>query len=571
MLVNLHVRNLALIEEADVDFTRGLNVITGETGAGKSLLLGSVNIALGGKFTKEMLRREAESAMVELVFHTDDETILKELDEMGYPASDNQIIISRKLTGSRVISRVNGETCTSAMLKDIAGLFINIHGQRENMTLLKAEKQLRMLDFYAKEELDALLISCENAYKDFRDKEKEVERFDMDEEARLREVSRLEYEINEIDEAALYEGKEAELAKKFILMSNSRKIVETLSRIHEYTGYDSGAGELISRAVREMADISGYDDALTETETLLNDIEALLSDANRQAASYLQDFSFSDQEYAETEERLDLIRRLESKYGKTEAKVLEYARKAKERLEFLSGYESAKKEAEAELLKAEKTLDMAGGKLSEMRKKCALNFCREVKKEMAELNFANNAFEIEFSKSTSYRRDGYDNIQIMISANPGEPVMELSKAASGGELSRIMLAIRTVLADSDNIGTVIFDEIDAGISGRTAQMVSEKMARIAKERQVLCVTHLAQIAAMADTHFLIEKTVEAETAKTKIRLLSKEEESDELARILGGTKLTETVYNNAKEMKQLANEVKENLRTTDRPEETSRC
>ncbi|MGI6041655.1 MAG: DNA repair protein RecN [Candidatus Alectryocaccobium sp.] len=559
MLTELHVKNIALIEEVDLFFENGLNVITGETGAGKSLLMGAVDITLGGKFSPDMIRSGADSALVELVFTTDDEEVISKLREKGYDIEDGEIIISRKLTNGRTVSRINGESCTAAILKETAGQLINIHGQRENQILLKNDRQLGMLDSYAGKELTGLKEDVSRHYDEYKKALDEYNKFTMDEEARLRERSMLEYEIKEIEEAALKEGDEEELEKQYRIMKNSRNIVEALGNVHEYTGYDNGAGDLIGRALKEIETVSGYDEVLKDIEASIADVESILDDINRQAAAYLEEFTFSEQEFMDVEARLDKIRGIEAKFGADVEKVNKYKDEACERLAFLENYDTDRLKAAEELKNSESRLKEACEALSGKRKTAAKAFAEDIKKQLKELNFAETKLEIAFKKTDSYRRNGTDDIDILISANPGEPVRELSRVASGGELSRIMLAIRNILADEENTGTLIFDEIDTGISGRTAQKVSEKMASIARGHQILCVTHLAQIAAMADSHYLIEKSVDAGKTTTNVRRLAKTEETEELARILGGAVITDAVRQNANEMKKLADEYKEKI------------
>lgn len=559
MLTELHVKNIALIEEVDLFFENGLNVITGETGAGKSLLMGAVDITLGGKFSPDMIRSGADSALVELVFTTDDEEVISKLREKGYDIEDGEIIISRKLTNGRTVSRINGESCTAAILKETAGQLINIHGQRENQILLKNDRQLGMLDSYAGKELTGLKEDVSRHYDEYKKALDEYNKFTMDEEARLREKSMLEYEIKEIEEAALKEGEEEELEKQYRIMKNSRNIVEALGNVHEYTGYDNGAGDLIGRALKEIETVSGYDEVLKDIEASIADVESILDDINRQAAAYLEEFTFSEQEFMDVEARLDKIRGIEAKFGADVEKVNKYKDEACERLAFLESYDTDRLKAAEELKNSESRLKEACEALSVKRKTAAKAFAEDIKKQLKELNFAETKLEIAFKKTDSYRRNGTDDIDILISANPGEPVRELSRVASGGEISRIMLAIRNILADEENTGTLIFDEIDTGISGRTAQKVSEKMASIARGHQILCVTHLAQIAAMADSHYLIEKSVDAGKTITNVRRLAKTEETEELARILGGAVITDAVRQNANEMKKLADEYKEKI------------
>lgn len=560
MLLNLHVKNMALIKEIDIDFKEGLNVITGETGAGKSLLLGSVDLALGGKFSRDMLRKEADSALVELVFSVEDTLTLKRLEELGYPAENGEIIISRKISDGRASAKINGETCPASMLRRIAEALINVHGQRENQTLLRTDRQLELLDEYGKKDNAGLLDEVKESYAAYEAAKNALSEYNMDEEKRLRELSMLEYEINEIEEADIEDTEEEELEKKYRRMMNSRKIVEAVREVYNRTGYDGGAGELTGQAVKEIESVSELDDELKGIAQALNDVEAILGDINRQASSYLEDFTFSEREFEEVQSRLDKIRSMQSKYGATVEKINEYLKSAEERRDFLLNYDEEKKEAESEYEEAERRLNEKCGALSEGRRKCADKLSKELAEQMQELNFAQALIEIEFTRANTYRSNGFDDVEILISTNPGEPVKPLAKIASGGELSRIMLAVKNIIADEENTETLIFDEIDSGISGRTAQKVSEKMASIAFGHQILCVTHLAQIAAMADRHFVIEKRVSEGETVTEVRRLDEKEEVDELARILGGSQISDAARANAKEMKLYAAEYKNGLR-----------
>ena len=559
MLINLHVKNMALIKELDISFGEGLNVITGETGAGKSLLLGSVALALGGKFSKDMVRNGEDSAIAELLFEGRNNCAAATLDDLDIDEDDGQILISRKISDGRATARVNGRACTASMLKEIGERLINVHGQRDNQQLLKPERQLRLLDVYGKKQVSGLLEAVSEAYTKYKACEKALEEYSLDEEKRLREISMLEYEINEIEEADLKEGEEEELEKQYRLINNSKNIIETLGEVHNLVGYDSGAAELVGRAVGEADSVSEYDDELKSIAGALADAEAVLSDVNMQISSYLDGFTFSEQEFEDIRQRLDCIRSVQAKYGSTVKKTNEYLKNAAARLEFLQNYETEKKKAEKDYDDARCDLEKKCAELSKKRQAVSKELAGELCDQLKELNFKQAVIETKFTRASSYRNDGFDDIEFLISTNPGEPVKPLAKTASGGELSRIMLAVKNIIADEENTETLIFDEIDSGISGRTAQKVSEKMASIASGRQILCVTHLAQIAAMADRHFVIEKDADDNETVTRVRELNRDEQIEELARILGGAKITDAVLANAREMKESAEEFKENL------------
>jgi DNA repair protein RecN (Recombination protein N) len=552
MLTNLHVKNLALIDEADVEFGPGLNILTGETGAGKSILMGSVNLALGKKMAKEMIREGEDSCLVELVFQVENPLIRERLREMDAETENGQLIISRRIRDGRSVSRINGETCTAAQIRKIAGLLLDIHGQHEHQSLLYPGRQLEILDAFGREEIAPLAEAVSLAYREYRKLRRELDGYGMDEGERAREAAFLEFEIAEIEEAGLREDEEEELERRYRRMANSRKIAETLTQVHRLTGYEQGAGDLTGRAVRELSEVSALDEELQAMADALADADSLLNDFNRSVSAFLSDFTFSQEEFYETEKRLDLLNHLKSKYGRTVADVLAYLEQQKEKLEKLRNFEEEKAGLEAQLRAAEEKLEKAADALSEKRKKYGAELSERILEGLRDLNFQEVAFRIDFRKAKRCSADGYDEIEFLISTNPGEPVRPLAKVVSGGELSRIMLAIKALLADRDDTETLIFDEIDTGISGRTAQKVSEKMAAIGRSRQVICITHLAQIAAMADTHFEIRKEVENQETVTKIRQLSGEESVEELARILGGAEITRAVYENAREMKELA-------------------
>ncbi len=559
MLINLHVKNLALIEEADVEFGPGLNILTGETGAGKSILLGSINLALGKKMTKEMIRDGADSALVELLFQIENEAVRSRLKEMEIELPEGQLIITRKLSGGRSISRINGESCTMARLKEVSSMLLDIHGQHDHQSLLYKEKQLEILDSYGKQQLRESLAETEAEWNTYRKLKKELEEYKLGEEERLRELSFLEYEINEIDEAQLRPGEEEELESRYRRMNNSRSIVQTLGTVYQLTGAGEGAGELCSRAAKELGSIAGLDPDLKGLQDTLMDVDAILAEFNRDVSRYLEDFTFSEKEFYETENRLDLINHLKSKFGATTGEILRAREQKQKRLEILRNYEEIRQQQEKKLKEAQARLEQASEVLSQKRKSCAEKLTEEIIAGLKDLNFLDVQFEIAFVRTAEYGRKGYDAVEFRISTNPGEAIRPLDRVVSGGELSRIMLAIRTILADQDDTETLIFDEIDTGISGRTAQKVSEKMAAIGEKHQVLCITHLAQIAAMADRHFEIRKQVEDRETVTRIYPLSRQESVRELARILGGAQITSAVEHTAGEMKELADRTKQEI------------
>lgn len=551
MLQNLHVKNLALIDETEVEFGPGLNILSGETGAGKSIIIGSINLALGEKVQKEMLRDNGESALVELIFFVEDADTIEAIRALDIEMEDDTVILSRKITGGRAIGRINGEAVSASKMKAVASLLIDIHGQHEHQSLLSKKKHLEILDTFAKEALGDKKEKLAQCYQEYRKLKDELEHANLDGEERARELSFLEYEVKEIEEAQLTVGEDEELEAVFRKYSNGKKIMDAVGTANAATSEDDeSASERIGRALRELASVSGYDERVKEMEEQLTEIDNLLSDFNHELASYLSDEEFDEETFYETEKRLDLINHLKSKYGNTIADILKYGEEKAERITVLNDYDAYLAGLQKNVSEKEKQLEQLSKKISDIRKKESKKLTESIKNALLDLNFLDVQFTMEFAE-TDYTANGIDDAQFLISTNPGEPVKPLGKVASGGELSRIMLAIKTVMA-SDKIGTLIFDEIDSGISGRTAQMVSEKMNVLGKSHQIICITHLPQIAAMADSHFLIEKSVENQATVSKIHKLTDEESVEELARMLGGVEITDTVLENAREMKQMA-------------------
>ncbi len=551
MLQNLHVKNLALIDETEVEFGPGLNILSGETGAGKSIIIGSINLALGEKVQKEMLRDNGESALVELIFFVEDADTIEAIRALDIEMEDDTVILSRKITGGRAIGRINGEAVSASKMKAVASLLIDIHGQHEHQSLLSKKKHLEILDTFAKEALGDKKEKLAQCYQEYRKLKDELEHANLDGEERARELSFLEYEVKEIEEAQLTVGEDEELEAVFRKYSNGKKIMDAVGAANAATSEDDeSASERIGRALRELASVSGYDERVKEMEEQLTEIDNLLSDFNHELASYLSDEEFDEETFYETEKRLDLINHLKSKYGNTIADILKYGEEKAERIMVLNDYDAYLARLQKNVSEKEKQLEQLSKKISDIRKKESKKLTGSIKNALLDLNFLDVQFTMEFAE-TDYTANGIDDAQFLISTNPGEPVKPLGKVASGGELSRIMLAIKTVMA-SDKIGTLIFDEIDSGISGRTAQMVSEKMNVLGKSHQIICITHLPQIAAMADSHFLIEKSVENQATVSKIHKLTDEESVEELARMLGGVEITDTVLENAREMKQMA-------------------
>ena len=552
MLENLHVKNLALIEEEDITFLEGLHVLSGETGAGKSMILGALDLALGGKVSKEMLRDNGKEGLVEVVFTVTTQTQRDRLAELEIEAYDDQVILSRKITENRSVAKINGEMVPAVRMKQVGDIFLDIHGQHDHQSLLHKRKHMELLDEYAKERVMPYKESMKQKYQAFMAKQREWDEADLDDAKREREMLFLAHEIQEITEARLQEGEDERLEQEYRRLSNSKKIMESLGEAYRQTSSSQGASEQIGRAIREMNQVSIYDDMLQPMLDSLNDIDSLLSDFNRDLSQYMTEAEFDEQVFLEVSDRLNVINRLKDKYGATIPEIMQTCTQKQERLEKLQSFEQYLAGLKQELETSRQAAYEQAAQLSAVRKTCGEELVRQVEMALTDLNFLDVAFTMEFRELDHVTAEGFDDAEFMIRTNPGEPLRPLKDIASGGELSRIMLAIKTVLAEHDDIDTLIFDEIDAGISGRTAQAVSEKLSVVAKTHQVICITHLPQIAAMADQHYLIEKEVRGEETISTIQSLSYHDSVKELARMLGGAQITQAVYDNAKEMKDLA-------------------
>ncbi len=556
MLVGLHVKNLALVEEAEVTFGEGLNILSGETGTGKSIIIGSINLALGGKVPKGMLRERTGYALVELTFRVESQSQLKRLEAMDIYPENGEVVMSRKITATRNVGKINSETVSAACMKKVASLLIDIHGQHEHQSLLHKSKHLEILDEFAKEQLQEKKECLRQRFKAYQSLQEERDHAMQEGEGRERELSFLEYEIQEIAEAGLALGEDEELEASYRKMANSHKIMEAAGLAYEMTGEDGSATDQIGRALHELQSVASYDPKLEGLCSQLEEIDNLLNDFNRELSGYLSDEEFDEESFFEVEKRLDLVNHLKGKFGGSIDAVLKAKEEKELRYSRLKDYEAYMAQLESRMAQAEKDLQEISAETSQIRKKYAQSLAEEVKAALGDLNFLDVDFVVEFRRARHYSANGVDEAEFLISTNPGEPLKPLGRVASGGELSRIMLAIKTILAESDQVDTLIFDEIDAGISGRTAQMVAEKMNALGRTHQIICITHLPQIAAMADSHFLISKNVVDQTTISKIQLLGEQESVTELGRMLGGVKITDKVMESAREMKDLAYSVK---------------
>lgn len=555
MLQNLHVKNMALIDEVEIELQSGLNILTGETGAGKSIIIDSIGFALGEKADKNLVRNPDEASLVELTFVEENETILHALSEAQIEVEDGVIILSRKISNGRTIAKINGESVPASKLKEIASLLIDIHGQHEHQSLLHASKHLNFLDEFAKNEIGTLKDELAKAYTSYRQIQKELEEGSLDQESRARELSLLEYELHEIESANLKTGEDEELETEYRKIGNSKKIIEALQEVSQLMG-ERGAADAVARSVRELMSVSTLDEDMGSLCDQISDIEQLISDFGRDLSGYIDALEYDEERVSFVETRLDELNHLKAKYGTSIDAVIASMQERQQRIDKLLNYAEYEQNLKAEYEKARQELEGLCQRLSDIRHAAGEQFKQQMIAALSDLNFLDVRFDLDFQRLDHFTGDGFESMEFLISTNPGAPLRKLKDIASGGELSRIMLAFKSILASQDEIDTLIFDEIDTGISGRTAQMVSEKMNVIAKNHQVICITHLPQIAAMADAHFFIEKNVIDNSTVTDIHLLDQEESIAELGRMLGGVEVTETVLQSAREMKELAGKKK---------------
>ena len=552
MLDRLMVKDLALIEKSVVEFGPGLNILTGETGAGKSILLGSIQLALGQKANKDMIRHGSEQALIELSFSLGEEkeAELKELEE-DLEIEEGSLIVRRKISEKKSENRVNDLSVTLAKLREISGELLDLHGQHEHHSLLKEGAHLAILDSFMTRRGGSVLSEVKEAYENYREKKKKLEAYSLPEEERKRELDFLQFELEELSSANLKPGEEEQLSKDYAVYENRDRLKSLLLRVQE---------ELADRdfhgPVKNLEEAVTFDESLKNVLDTAYELEAVGEDCLRAVEHYLDHSEMDEEKFFLLGERLDTIRSLMMKYGGTEEKALEALSQKEERLRFLTDYEKEKALMEEALARSEEELREKAERLSLERKKTAKELEERIQQEMQELGFLDTRFTFRFEKKKEISEKGFDEVESYVSLNPGEPLRPLREVGSGGELSRIMLSIKTVLADTDAVPTLIFDEIDTGISGRTAEKVGEKLEKIAKNHQVILITHLPQIAAKADRHFLIEKNVQEGKTKTEIHALNEEASVKELARLLGGEELTEAALQNARSLKAKAKEKK---------------
>ena len=560
MLSLLHIENIALIQSADIRFEPGFNVLTGETGAGKSIVIDSIGAVLGERTSRELIRTGAKSALVTAVFTQ--VPPLPWLEENGFPTGEEELLLQRELQGDgRNVCRIDGKLVTVAQLRELGRQLLNIHGQHDGQQLLDPASHLGYLDQFGG--CQPLLESYQEAYRKWHDIRREMDKLQMDEAERSRRVDTLNYQIQELERAQLKTGEDEELSARRTLLRSAGKLMEAVQSAEFALSGDEdrdGACSLIAQAEGEVQGVSSISPELGELSEKLTALRCAADDAADTLRDLSRSFDFSPGELDQVEERLDLLYRLRKKYGPTVEDMLAYLDRCRKELDQIQYADDTLARLEKDLKKAQKEAARRGESLSQARREAAGALQARVQEELRQLDMPKVQFQTEFTPKggeAGMDETGLDEVQFLMSANLGEALKPIQKVASGGELARIMLALKNVLAEGDQIGTLVFDEVDTGVSGRAAQKVAEKMAQVARGKQVLCVTHLPQIAAMADTHFSVQKGEREGRTYTRLERLDRSRRREELARLIGGASITPSLLESAEELLRQAEQQKQ--------------
>ena len=554
MLEHLHIKNVALIRESEISFGEGLNILTGETGAGKSMVIDSLQFALGGRAGKDFLRRGEKQASVEALFAVDTKALREKLEENGIePEEDGSVLITRTLSETgKSVCRVNGSTVTVGMLKEIAEDLIDIYGQHEHQSLLNPSKHIRLLDRFCGAGFGDAMEEYKRSWHALKELEKQLDALMGDESQREQRMDILSFQKEELEAGELRLGEEEELLEQKKRLGSMEKLMhltgESIALLYDGNRDMPSACDQLGDALAKLQEAAEYDNSLQSFVDALADAYAAVEDAARELKREADRQEADPETLEEIEERLQLIYKLKRKYGGSVEAALAFYDKVVEELDFLSNSSEIVAELMAEKEKELKKLTQAADTLTARRKATAEQVAEQIEAALQDMEMKNARFHIQIDEKADWGADGKDKVEFLISANAGESLKPLAKIASGGEMSRVMLALKTVLVDADEIGTFIFDEIDTGVSGRTARKVGEKMRFLGGKRQILCITHLPQIAAMADSHFLIEKESNGEETTTKVTPLEGEGSVLEVARLMGGSDVTEATLAAAREL-----------------------
>lgn len=556
MILELYMKNCALVEELRLNIDENLNILTGETGSGKSIIIDALGLCLGEKYDRSFLRKGTDKGLVEVVFYSRNSNLEKVLQENDLELDeDNLLVITRIIyADGKSVARVNGRTVKMGVLKQIASTLIDVHGQHQTQALFNKETHIEFLDLFGELELEEFKYDYKDIYAKYSEVKKALNILteNKDDMQIQREIDLLKFQINEIESANLSKDEYDDLLKQRDVYRNSEKIYSNLNLSYQNL-YDGSvnAVDLIGNAVRELSAISEYDKSLSDYNNEIERIMYELQDISRDIRNYKENINFEPYELEQIEIRVDEINNLRRKYGDSIEEILEYYNNTKSRLDEILNRDEKVEELKSEILKLEKTLSVKAQALTNARKNVATKLEEALLVELKSLNMKNVIFKVNFEESI-FTSNGKDDVEFMISFNLGEDIKPIYKVASGGEMSRFMLAFKTILSDIDQIDTLVFDEIDTGISGIAAQIVGEKLSNIGKKKQVICITHLPQIAANADTHYCIEKSTSNERTFTTIRKLNYEQQKDEIARLIAGSNITEKTMEHATEIIELA-------------------
>lgn len=571
MLFELMIEDFALIEKLNVNFHQGLNILTGETGAGKSIIIDAVNLAIGERADKGLIRTGKDKALIQVVFYSKNPKVMEILQSNGINYyEDGLIILTREIYSSgRSSSRINDKLVTATLIKEISKYLIDIHGQHSHQSLLYSENHIDIVDMFEGEEIFKLLKIYQKKYSEFKEIKEKIKVLSESDSEKERKKDMLIFQINEIDEANLTINEDENLFSQQKILANSEKIYHTMASAYESLNNgmnNTSITDSLANIVGDFSHINGFDNKINDIYEVLQDILYRLQDIATDIRNYRDNVEFEPSLLEEIEKRLDQLNKLKRKYGNSIEEILDYREKISNELEEIESSQNRIDELSKSLVKLEKELLQLSKNLSAKRKKVAKYLEKKMNNELNTLNMGKATFKIDIKPhqskdgNISFTQKGIDKVEFLISTNAGEPLKPLIKIVSGGEMSRIMLAIKTILANTDNIPTIIFDEIDSGISGRTANTVGEKLAIISQSHQVLCITHLPQIASMADIHFFIEKITKQKTTITKIYEIEQKDRITELARLLGGINITDLTYQHAKETLVLADKFKKKLK-----------
>ena len=553
MLSQLYIKNIAVIQEASIDFGPGFNVFTGETGAGKTMLISAINGVLGARLSRDIIRSGEDSATISALFSGISNAAAQRIEELGYAADDREVLISREI-GARNSCKINGRPATMQILREIASELIDVHGQKDNHRLLDPQYHIEYIDDFG--ELSELRENYRGIYRKMQEIRKKLRAMQQSDREKEQRIALLQYQVNEIETANLQLGEDEELSQRRDTIRNAERILKLTAEakgLLDGSDENEGAANMLTQLAETLGKLSRFVPELSDAAAQVMEVSYTIHDVSGEISRYLDHLDFDPHSLDEIEDRLELIQNFKRKYGATIEEILAYGQRAADQLKEIQ----FSQEIIDELLEQEKALlpqlSQAADELTSARHQAARNFLSRIKRELEFLNMPNVKLTVSADRC-DFMPNGQDELELLISSNAGEAPKPLAKIASGGELSRVMLSIKNVLAEKDQVGTAIFDEIDTGVSGSAAQKIGKKLQEVSQNRQVICVTHLAPVASCGDTHLFIHKEVEDGRTFTRIDLLDEEERIREIARIVSGDDITETALNNAREMLNLAHQ-----------------